>query len=111
MLEENSSIEHFCLICSILNRLNEKNCCWKHLNLVETRRWKTKTKRKQTCQSLFPCIRLKRIVYVKDDDEKTSSIEHQNQLTLNMAQATEQILTKMRLEPKIILKRVEFERL
>ena len=60
-------------------------------------------------QAVSPCIRLKRVVHVKDDDERATSVDR-HQLTLNMAQATERMMEQTHLVPKIILKRVEFDR-
>ena len=54
-----------------------------------------------------PCIRLKRVVHVKDDNEHGDS--DGNQRTLNMTQATEQMLGKISGQPKIYLKRIAFE--
>jgi len=55
-----------------------------------------------------PRILLKRIVYVKDDDEELPSSN--SQITLNMHRATEQMVTQRDAEPKILLKRVTLEK-
>ncbi len=62
-----------------------------------------------TCSILvcIPRILLKRVIHVKDDDEEL--ITNNSQITLNMAQATKQMITQENTHPKILLKRVCLE--
>ncbi len=55
----------------------------------------------------FPCIRLKRVIHEKDDCEEFMPANPQ--ITLNMTQATQQMLVHTNAEPKILLKRVRLE--
>jgi hypothetical protein len=51
-----------------------------------------------------PRILLNRIVHVKDDGEQSSA--NTSQITLNMAQATRQMVVQKNAQPKILLRRV-----
>ena len=51
-----------------------------------------------------PRILLNRIVYVKDDGENSTG--DTSRITLNMAQATRQMVVRNNAQPKILLRRV-----
>lgn len=55
-----------------------------------------------------PRILLKRIIHVKDEDEQLV-LPSSHPITLNMAQATEQMTEQNDTRPKILLHRVTFE--
>ena len=55
----------------------------------------------------IPRISLKRVIHVKDDEEEP--IMTNSQITLNMDQATEQMINLENPPPKILLKRVCFK--
>ena len=54
-----------------------------------------------------PRILLRRVIHVKDEGEELPS--NNPQVTLNMAQATEQMVVQKTVQPKILLKRVCLE--
>jgi hypothetical protein len=47
------------------------------------------------------------VIHVKDENEELINTNHQ--ITLNMAQATQQMRAQKNTQPKILLKRIYFE--